>query len=66
MVPVTLVVAATLTRMFSLWAKLMAIWVVWQRMSIISGYCSEMPWVRNRMGYLFCFCRTLAKEEVEG
>ena len=48
-----------LTRMFSLWAKLMAIWVVWQRMSISSGYLSEIPWVRKRMGYLFCLCRTL-------
>lgn len=39
----------------------MAIWVVWQRMSIISGYRSEIPWVRKRMGYLFCFWRTLRK-----
>lgn len=47
------------TRIFSLWAKLMAICVVWQRTSISSGYLSEIPWVRNRMGYLFCLWRTL-------
>lgn len=32
-----------LTKIFSLWAKLMAICVVWQRTSISSGYLSEIP-----------------------
>lgn len=58
--------ATKLTRIFSLWAKLIAIWVVWQRMSISTGYVSEIPWVKKRMGYLFCLWRTLreAREQI--
>lgn len=52
-----------LTKIFSLWAKLMAICVVWQRTSISSGYLSEIPWVRKRMGYLFCLWRTLRSSQ---
>ncbi len=44
----------------------MAIWVVWQRMSISSGYLSEIPWVRKRMGYLFCLWRTLRETWKDG